>query len=123
MGGAFWTNALEASSRGCATIISNNGGLPETTDYAIKLKKLDANNIEKETIKLIKNNKLRKDIQRKSKKFVKHKLTINSQKIDLMRSSLFPFKKLNINYGKLRILNIYNLAQKLNHRIYNLISR
>ena len=37
-----------------------------------------------------------------------------------MRSSLFPFKKLNINYGKLRILNIYNLAQKLNHRIYNL---
>ena len=37
-----------------------------------------------------------------------------------MRSSLFPFKKLNINNGKLRILNIYNLAQKLNHRIYNL---
>ena len=116
----FGRTALEASSRGCATIISNNGGLPETTDYAIKLKKLDTNNIEKETIRLIQNNKLRKDLQRKSKKFVKHKLTINSQKIDLMRSSLFPFKKLNFNNGKLRILNIYNLAQKLNHRIYNL---
>ncbi|MDC3391249.1 glycosyltransferase, partial [Candidatus Pelagibacter sp.] len=116
----FGRTALEASSRGCATIISNNGGLPETTDYAIKLKKLDANNIVKETLKLIQNKKLRKDIQRKSKKFVKHKLLINSQKIDLMRSSLFPFKKLNINYGKLRILNIYHLAQKLNHRIYNL---
>ena len=116
----FGRTALEASSRGCATIISNNGGLPETTDYAIKLKKLDINNIEKETIKLIKNNKLRKDIQKKSKNFVKHKLVINSKKIDFMRSSLFPFKKLNINYGKLRILNIYNLAQKLNHRIYNL---
>ena len=37
-----------------------------------------------------------------------------------MRSSLFPFSNFNTNNGKLRILNIYNLAQKLNHRIYNL---
>ena len=116
----FGRTALEASSRGCATIISNNGGLSETTDYAIKLKKLDVDNIVKETLNLIKNNKLRKKVQSKSKTFVKHKLTVNSQKIDLMRSSLFPFKNLNINLGKLRILNIYNLAQKLNHRIYNL---
>ncbi|MDC2985896.1 glycosyltransferase [Candidatus Pelagibacter sp.] len=116
----FGRTALEASSRGCATIISNSGGLPETTDYAIKLKKLDTKNIENEIIRLIKNDKLRKNIQNKSKKFVKHKLKSNSQKIDLMRNSLFPFKKININKNKLRILNIYNLAQKLNHRIYNL---
>ena len=37
-----------------------------------------------------------------------------------MRSSLFPFKNLSFNKNKLRILNIYNVAQKLNHRIYNL---
>jgi hypothetical protein len=37
-----------------------------------------------------------------------------------MRDSLFPFKSININRNKLRILNIYNIAQKLNHRIYNL---
>ncbi len=116
----FGRTALEASSRGCATIISNSGGLPETTDYAIKLKKLDTKNIENEIMRLIKNDKLRKNIQNKSKKFVKHKLKSNSQKIDLMRNSLFPFKKININKNKLRILNIYNLAQKLNHRIYNL---
>ena len=116
----FGRTALEASSRGCATIISNTGGLPETTDYAIKLKKLDNKNIENEIIKLIKNDKLRKRIQIKSKNFVKHKLKRNSQKIDLMRNSLFPFKKININGNKLRIMNIYNLAQKLNHRIYNL---
>ncbi len=116
----FGRTALEASSRGCATIISNTGGLPETTDYAIKLKKLDTKNIENEIIKLIKNDKLRKLIQIKSKNFVKHKLKINSQKIDLMRNSLFPFKKININGNKLRIINIYNIAQKLNHRIYNL---
>ena len=69
---------------------------------------------------MIKNNKFRKQIQKNSKKFVKHKLKTNSKTIDLMRESLFPFKKINVNRGKLRILNIYNLAQKLNHRIYNL---
>jgi len=116
----FGRTALEASSRGCATIISNSGGLPETTDYAIKLKKLNTKNIENEITKLIKNDKLRKSIQIKSKNFVKHKLKKNSRKIDLMRNMLFPFKKININGNKFRILNIYNLAQKLNHRIYNL---
>ena len=45
----FGRTALEASSRGCATIISNTGGLSETTDHAIKLKKLDVKNIELET--------------------------------------------------------------------------
>ena len=116
----FGRTALEASSRGCATIISNKGGLTETTDYAIKLKKLNVKSIENEIIKLIKNKTLRKSIQLKSKKFVKHQLKPNSVKIDLMRDSLFPFKNININNNKLRILNIYNLAQKLNHRIYNL---
>ena len=116
----FGRTALEASSRGCATIISTNGGLTETSDYTIKLKRLDVNNIELETIKLIANDKLRKQIQKNSKKFIKHNLKSNSKIIDSMRESLFPFNKVNINRGKLRILNIYNLAQKLNHRIYNL---
>ena len=57
----FGRTALEASSRGCATIISNTGGLSETTDHAITLKKLDVKNIELETEKLIKNTKLRKN--------------------------------------------------------------
>ena len=116
----FGRTALEASSRGCATIISNRGGLAETTDYAIKLNTLNVGNIENEVIKLIKNTRFRKNLQIKSKRFVKHQLKKNSKKIDLMRDSLFPFKNININRNKLRILNIYNLAQKLNHRIYNL---
>jgi glycosyltransferase involved in cell wall biosynthesis len=36
----FGRTSLEAASRGCATIISNKGGLPETTSSGIILKKL-----------------------------------------------------------------------------------
>ena len=116
----FGRTALEASSRGCATIISATGGLNETTDYAIKLKKLNSVNIENEVIKLIKNTALRRKIQKKSQQHVKHQIKLNTIKIDKMRELLFPFRILNFNKNKLRILNIYNLAQKLNHRIYNL---
>ena len=105
---------------GCATIISGNGGLTETTDHAIILKKLNSKNLELEINKLINNKTLRKNLQLKSQKNVKHKLFENSDKIDKMRVSLFPFSNFNTNNGKLRILNIYNMAQKLNHRIYNL---
>lgn len=116
----FGRTALESSSRGCATIISSKGGLIETTDKAIILKQLNVKNIEKEITKLIKDSSFRKKLQLKSFLNVKHKLNENSLKIDNMRSSLLPFKVLNLKNNKIRILNIYNLAQKLNHRIYNL---
>ncbi len=116
----FGRTALEASSRGCATIISNRGGLIETTKHAIVLKKLNYNNIKLEIERLIKNSKFRKNLQIKSFLNVSHILKNNSKKIDKMRESLFPFSNTNTNQGKLRIINIYNIAQKLNHRIYNL---
>ena len=39
----FGRTSLEASSRGCGVIISNRGGLPETTDHCVILKKLNSN--------------------------------------------------------------------------------
>ena len=49
----FGRTALEATSMGCATIISGNGGLTETSDHAIILKKLNSKNLELEINKLI----------------------------------------------------------------------
>ena len=116
----FGRTSLEASSRGCATIISKKGGLTETTDHAVILKELNSKNLEKEILNLIKNTKLRNKLQKEGFKNVKHVISDNAIKIDNMRAALFPFSYFNPNNGKLRILNIYNLGQKLNHRIYNL---
>ena len=116
----FGRTALESSSRGCATIISNRGGLPETTDYGIILEKLNYQELYNSIKKLIDNPKERKKIQIDGFKNVKHVTKDNSKEIDHIREDLI--KKFKINYikNKLRILNIYNLGQKLNHRLYNI---
>ena len=116
----FGRTALEASSRGCATIISNKGGLIETTDHAIVLKKLDDNNLYKEIKKLIVNEKKRKLIQRNSRKNIKHTIVANTKMIDQIRDSIFPTFKLNILKNKIKIINLYNQGQKLNHRLFNI---
>jgi glycosyltransferase involved in cell wall biosynthesis len=116
----FGRTSLEASSRGCATIISNKGGLIETTDHAIILKKLDELSLYKEIKKLIKNSKYRKKIQILSRNNIKHSIPKNTKVIDQIRESIFP--KYNLNYikNKLKIINLYNQGQKLNHRLYNI---
>ena len=116
----FGRTALEASSRGCATIISNRGGLPETSDHCFVLKKLDYKNLYNEIKKLITNENLRKDFQKKGFFNVKHVTKENSLLIDDIRKSLFINYKLNFVKKKLKIVNIYNLGQKLNHRLYNI---
>ncbi len=116
----FGRTALEASSRGCATIISNRGGLPETSDHCVVLKKLDYKNLYNEIKKLITNSKIRKDYQKKGFFNVKHITKDNSLLIDDIRKSLFINYKLNLIRNKLKIVNIYNLGQKLNHRLYNI---
>ena len=116
----FGRTALEASSCGCATIISNRGGLIETTDEAIILKKLDEKNLYNEIKKLILNEKKRKEIQRNSRKNIKHMVLDNTKIIDQIRDSIFPTFNLNILKNKVKIINLYNQGQKLNHRLYNI---
>ena len=116
----FGRTSLEASSRGCATIISNRGGLTETTDYCIILKKNNSKNLFKKIKKLINDKKFRKNLQRQSFINVKHLTKDNSILIDNLRTELLKKYQLNYNKNKLRIINIYNSGQKSNHRLYNI---
>jgi len=116
----FGRTALESSSRACATIISNRGGLPETTNHCIILKKLTSNELYLNLKKLIKNQKFRKKIQQDGFKNVKHLIKKNSIFIDKIRENCLQNFNLNFIRNKLRIINIYNTGQKLNHRLYNI---
>ncbi len=116
----FGRTALESSSRACATIISNRGGLPETTDHCIILKKLSPNELYIEIKKLILNSKLRVKIQKSGYNNVKHITKNNARLIDDIRDKLIHNFNLNFIRNKLRIVNIYNAGQKLNHRLYNI---
>ena len=116
----FGRTALESSSRACATIISNRGGLPETTDHCIILKKLTPNELYKEIKKLITNQKLRKKIQNDGFKNIKHLVKNNSLLIDSIRENLIQNFSLNFIRNRLRIINIYNTGQKNFHRLYNI---
>ena len=116
----FGRTALESSSRACATIISNRGGLPETTDHCLILNKLNAEQLYLNIKKLIKQKKLRKSLQVNGFKNVKHTIKNNALIIDSLREKLFHNFSLNFIKNKLRIINLYNSGQKLNHRLYNI---
>ena len=94
--------------------------MKETTDEAVVLKKIDSNELYKEIKNLIKNYKIRKKIQISSRKNTKHIISSNTKLIDQIRESCIP--RLNINYHKkkLKIINLYNQGQKLNHRLFNI---
>ena len=84
----FGRTALEASSAGCAVIISNRGGLPEASPHAIKIKNLTIQNLQKKIEKLINDSDYKKSIQ---KKIYKNFILTNelvSKKIDEFRLRL-----------------------------------
>ena len=116
----FGRTALESSSRACATIISNRGGLPETTDHSLIINNLNSTELYKMIKKLIDNKKLRNELQLSGFKNVKHTIINNSRLIDEIRSKLIHNFNLNFIKKKLRIVNLYNIGQKLNHRLYNI---
>ena len=116
----FGRTALESSSRGCATIISNRGGLTETTDYALILKRLDTKNIYQEIKMLIKHPQKKRKIQKLGRKNIKHLINNNTKLIDGIRENIFPRYSVNFIKNKLKIINLYNQGQKHNHRLFNI---
>jgi glycosyltransferase involved in cell wall biosynthesis len=85
----FGRTSLEASSRGCAVIISNKGGLPETSKHGIKLKSLTTSAVFKEINQLILNDKNLLKIQKKNYSDFKYTHSYISNKIDSIRRTFF----------------------------------
>ena len=117
----FGRTSLEASANGCAVIITNKGGLPETVTNAKILKKLNIKNLTKTINYLIINNKYRKSLQSLSIKnfYLTHNFV--SSLIDNYRS-----EKLNLNKTiflrkrkkSLRILHVTNFNERLDGRLF-----
>ena len=89
MGSPFGRVALEASSTGCATIITNKGGLPEAVTDSIKINNLNRNSVYNAINKLILNKKLRIKLQKNSIKNFYLTNELAAKKIDLYRNKVF----------------------------------
>ena len=113
----FGRSSLEASSRGCAVIVSNRGGLPETITDGIILKDLNSDEIYKNIKELIINKKKLKKIQKNSllNFYLDNKYT--SKKIDNYRNIILKEKK-NIKTNKFKILHVTNFNERHNGRLF-----
>ena len=47
-------------------------------------------------------------------------ISANTKIIDQIRESIFPRYKINLLKNKIKIINLYNQGQKLNHRLFNI---
>jgi len=113
---------LESSSRGCATIVSNRGGLPETISHGIILNDLSEESLFSSLEKLVTDNKYRKKICKLSHSNFSKNLTKAIKQIDDIRDKIFKPQKLNgfnsYQSKKLRIMHITNFADRHNGRLY-----
>jgi glycosyltransferase involved in cell wall biosynthesis len=117
----FGRTSLEASANGCAVIITNKGGLPETVTDAKILKTLSVKNLVKTLDNLIKDNDTRKNLQISSIKnfYLTHKFVSNL--IDNYRSEKLNLNKVFFVKNKnksLRILHVTNFNERLDGRLF-----
>jgi len=118
----FGRTSLEASSRGCAVIISNRGGLKETITNGIILKKNSINNIFKAIDNLIKDKKELLNLQKRSYQNFYLTNRYISKKIDSYRSNLLKtsIKENNTKLlkSKLKIIHVTNFNERHNGRLF-----
>ena len=81
--------SLEACSRGSVPIITNKGGLPETSSAAVVINSLNTNNLFKEIENLILNKRLLKKLQVKNYKDFVFTPDLISKKISQIRNNIF----------------------------------
>ena len=116
----FGRSSLEAASRGSALIISNSGGLKETTKDALVIESITEGILYKKIKFLIDNKNYRKKLQKRAYKNFIYTNKYSSNMIDTLRSLLIT-KKININFNKikkLKILYITNFNERFNGRLH-----
>ena len=116
----FGRSSLEAASRGSALIISNSGGLKETTKDALVIENITEGILYKKIKFLIDNKNYRKKLQKRAYKNFIYTNKYSSNMIDTLRSLLIT-KKININFNKikkLKILYITNFNERFNGRLH-----
>ena len=120
----FGRTSLEAASRGSAVIISNRGGLKETTNEAIILKNLNPDTLYNAINQLIIDEKKLLFVQKKNYKNFKLTHSFVSKIIDNLRANCVKKDYLNLfNINKnnpLKIIHITNFNRRFNGRLqYN----
>ena len=120
----FGRTSLEASSRGCAVIISDKGGLPETITNGIIIRNLNKKNVFNSINNLINNEKKRISLQKLSIKNFYLTDAFITKKIDSYRLKLSSvINDFNVNIkkfqnDKLKILHITNFNERHNGRLF-----
>ena len=110
--------AIEASSRKCLPIISNKGGLAESKNIAIVLKKNDSKNLFEILKKITKNTKYRRNKQNLFYKKNNFNLKKISIKLDSLRNFAFNIDENFKTYSQKRVLHIANFNENADGRLY-----
>ena len=119
----FGRTSLEASSRGCAVVISNRGGLPETITNGVIIRTLNSKNVFNSIDDLIINKNKRLSLQKLSiKNFYLTDVYI-TKIIDNYRTKISNINNLNFNTRKnstdnLKILHVTNFNERHNGRLF-----
>lgn len=116
----FGRTSLESASCGCAVIITNRGGLPETITNAVILENLSKIDLYNSISKLINNNNFRNELQKLSLKNFNLTHKNASKLIDDYREEII---NLNIKiksklFEKLKILHVTNFNERHNGRLF-----
>ena len=115
----FGRTSLESASCGCAVIITNRGGLPETITNAVILETLSKETVFNAIEKLIKKTQFRKELQKLSLDNFNLTHLNASREIDSYRSEILEnTNKKKDKLKKLKILHVTNFNERHNGRLF-----
>ena len=111
---------MESAALGCATIISNKGGLTETFNSDLILKNNNENELYSMLSKIIDNTQLLKKIQKRNFNNVIHKIKDKIKILDQIKNFLL-IENLNfLRFKQKRIIHISTFDERNNHRLFNI---